>query len=90
MPAHEDRRTAIIWLPVIALAMAGLGALFAAAAQERDGIIPREAVEAERAFLGTKLAGLFQISPEIAEDLERQEEEMRARAQQLRDAADSF
>ena len=44
----------------------------------------------ERAFLCTKLAGLFSLSSEIAEDLERQEDEMRARAQQLRDAADSF
>jgi hypothetical protein len=60
------------------------------AAQEHDGLIPREAVEAERAFLGTKLAGLFQLSSEIAEDLEVQEEEMRGRAQQLRDAAEAF
>jgi len=60
------------------------------AAQEKDGVIPREAVEAERAFLGTKLAGLFQLSSEIAEDLEAQEEEMRARAQHLRESADTF
>jgi len=60
------------------------------AAQARDGVIPREAVEAERAFLSTKLAGLFTLSSEIAEDLERQEEEMRARAQHLRDEADAF
>jgi len=60
------------------------------AAEARDGVIPREAVEAERAFLSTKLAGLFQLSSEIAEDLERQEEEMRARAQHLRDTADTF
>lgn len=60
------------------------------AAQEADGVIPREAVEAERAFLGTKLAGLFTLSSEIAEDLEVQEEEMRARAQHLRDEADTF
>ena len=59
-------------------------------ADARDGVIPREAVEAERAFLSTKLAGLFTLSSEIAEDLERQEEEMRARAQHLRDEADSF
>jgi len=55
-----------------------------------EGIIPREAVEAERAFLSTKLAGLFSLSSEIAEDLERQEEEMRGRAQHLRDEADAF
>jgi hypothetical protein len=60
------------------------------AALERDGTIPREAVEAERAFLSVKLAGLFQLSSEIAEDLERQEEEMRARAQHLRETADTF
>jgi hypothetical protein len=60
------------------------------AAEARDGIIPREAVEAERAFLSIKLAGLFQLSSEIAEDLEHQEEEMRGRAQHLRETADTF
>jgi hypothetical protein len=60
------------------------------AEQAGGGDIQREAVEAERAFLGTKLAGLFTLSSEIAEDLEAQEEEMRARAQHLRDAADTF
>ena len=60
------------------------------AAEARDGIIPREAGEAERAFLSIKLAGLFQLSSEIAEDLEHQEEEMRGRAQHLRETADTF
>jgi len=60
------------------------------AAQEAADLIPREAVEAERAFLGTKLAGLFTLSSEIAEGLEIQEEEMRARAQNLRETADTF
>lgn len=60
------------------------------AAEGDGGVIPREAVEKECSFLSTKLTGLFALSSEIAEDLERQEEEMRARAQQLRDAADTF
>ena len=59
-------------------------------AQARGDVIATDVVERERAFLDTKLAGLFSLSSEIAEDLERQEDEMRARAQQLRDAADSF
>ena len=60
------------------------------AAEEEHGVIPRKAVEKECAFLSTKLTGLFALSSDIAEDLERQEEEMRARAQQLRDTADTF
>jgi hypothetical protein len=60
------------------------------AAEGDNGVIPREAVEKECAFLSTKLTGLFALSSDIAEDLERQEEEMRARAQQLRDTADTF
>ncbi len=59
-------------------------------AREEDGVIAQDVVEAERGFIGIKLAGLFSLSSEITEDLERQEEAMRARAQQLRDAADTF
>ena len=59
-------------------------------AQARGGVIATDVVERERAFLDTKLAGLFSLSTEIAEDLERQEDAMRARAQYLRNTADSF
>ena len=59
-------------------------------AQARGDVIPTNVVERERAFLDTKLAGLFSLSSEIAEDLERQEDEMRARAQHLRNTADAF
>lgn len=55
---------------------------------ESDGAISRHVVAEERAFLSSKLAGLFGLSSEIAEDLEGQEEFMRARAQHLRERAD--
>jgi hypothetical protein len=56
---------------------------------EKDGLIPPEAVAAEQEFIGVKLAGLFSLASEIAEDLEAQEDRMRARAAQLRDAANT-
>lgn len=55
---------------------------------ENDGSIARTMVAQERAFLSSKLAGLFSLSSEIAEDLEGQEEFMRTRAQHLRERAD--
>ena len=56
---------------------------------EKDGLIPPEAVAAEQDFIGIKLAGLFSLASEIAEDLEAQEDRMRERAAQLRDAANT-
>jgi hypothetical protein len=56
---------------------------------EKDGLIPPEAVAAEQDFIGTKLAGLFSLASEIAEDLEAQAERMRERAAQLREAANT-
>jgi hypothetical protein len=57
---------------------------------EPDGAIAHDMVAQEREFLSSKLAGLFSLSSEIAEDLEGQEEFMRARAQQLRERADAL
>jgi hypothetical protein len=56
---------------------------------ERDGLIPPEAVAAEQSFISTKLAGLFSLASEIAEDLEAQEEQKRERAAELREAANT-
>lgn len=56
---------------------------------ERDGLIPPEAVAAEEEFIRVKLAGLFSLASEIAEDLEAQAERMRERAAQLREAANT-
>jgi hypothetical protein len=56
---------------------------------EKDGLIPPAAVAAEQDFIGIKLAGLFSLASEIAEDLEEQAERMRERAAQLRDAANT-
>lgn len=56
---------------------------------ERDGLIPPEAVAAEQDFIGIKLAGLFSLASEIAEDLEAQEDRMRERAAKLREAANT-
>jgi hypothetical protein len=58
-------------------------------AQQRDGVIPQDIVARERDFICGKLAGLFALASEIASDLEAQEDDMRARAQQLRQAADT-
>jgi len=56
---------------------------------EKDGLIPPEAVAAEQDFIGIKLAGLFSLASEIAEDLEIQEEQKRERAAELRKAANT-
>jgi hypothetical protein len=56
---------------------------------EKDGRIPPEAVAAEQNFICTKLAGLFSLASEIAEDLEAQEEAKRIRAAELRHAANT-
>jgi len=56
---------------------------------EKDGLIPPEAVAAEQDFIGVKLAGLFSLASEIAEDLEIQEEQKRERAAELRQAANT-
>ena len=58
-------------------------------AQEWGGVIAQEAVAKEHDFISVKLAGLFNLSSEIAEDLERQEDGMRARAKELRQSADT-
>ena len=56
---------------------------------EKEGRIPSEAVAAEQNFICTKLAGLFSLASEIAEDLEAQEEAKRIRAAELRHAANT-
>lgn len=56
---------------------------------ERDGLIPPAAVAAEQKFIVAKLAGLFALASEIAEDLEAQEEQKRERAAHLRQAANT-
>jgi hypothetical protein len=58
-------------------------------AQEWGGVIAQEAVAKEHDFISIKLAGLFNLSSEIAEDLEKQEDGMRARAKELRRQADT-
>ncbi len=58
-------------------------------AQEWGGVIAQDVVAKEHDFISIKLAGLFNLSSEIAEDLEVQEAAMRDRAKQLRDVADS-
>src|SRR5665647_374144 len=57
--------------------------------EEWGGVIAQATVAKELGFISTKLAGLFSLSSEIAEDLERQEDAMRDRALQLRQAADA-
>lgn len=57
-------------------------------AQEWGGVIAQEAVIKDHHFISVKLAGLFNLSSEIAEDLEAQEDAMRARAKALRQTAD--
>jgi hypothetical protein len=56
---------------------------------ETEGLIPPDIVAREQDFIGVKLAGLFSLASEIAEDLEVQEERKRERAAQLREAADT-
>ena len=58
-------------------------------AQEWGGVIAQDAVAKEHDFNSIKLAGLFNLSSEIAEDLEVQEDAMRARAKELRLTADA-
>ena len=72
---------------VLSIAQRGVADLLA---HEKDGAIAHAAAVNECEFITTKLAGLFSLSSEIAEDLERQEDVMRRRAQHLRDAADAL
>lgn len=58
-------------------------------AEEWGGVIAQAAVAKENDFVSIKLAGLFNLSSEIAEDLEVQEAAMRERAMQLRETADT-
>jgi hypothetical protein len=59
-------------------------------AQEEEGEKTLALAAQEHEFISTKLAGLFLLSSEITEDIEAQEEAMRARAQQLREAAETL
>ena len=72
---------------VLAVAQRGVAELMA---HEKDGTFALALVAQESEFITSKIAGLFSLSSEIAEDLEHQEEAMRRRAQHLRDAADAF
>ena len=83
----EDRTKIIALASVLAIAQQAAGEI---SAHERDGAIPRAVVEAEREFLGVKLAGMFGLATEIAEDIDRQQDVLRERAMQLRAAADGF
>ena len=58
-------------------------------AEEWGGVIAQPVVAKENGFISIKLAGLFNLSSEIAEDLEVQEKAMRERAKQLRQTADT-
>ena len=58
-------------------------------AEEWGGVIAQEVVAKEHDFISIKLAGLFNLSSEIAEDLEVQEAAMRERAKHLRQTADT-
>lgn len=58
--------------------------------EEWGGVIAQDVVAKEHDFISIKLAGLFNLSSEIAEDLEVQERTMRARAKQLREVADTI
>lgn len=72
---------------VLAIAQRGVADLLA---HEQDGGFDPALVAQESEFITGKIAGLFSLSSEIAEDLEHQEAAMRRRAQHLRDAADAF
>lgn len=72
---------------VLAIAQRGVADLLA---HERDGAVARAAVAEDSEFITSKIAGLFSLSSEIAEDLDRQEGLMRVRAQHLRDAAEAL
>jgi adenine deaminase len=54
------------------------------------GAATAEALASEREFLSVKLAGLFNLSSDIAEDMEAQEKTMRERAKHLRQSADTI
>src|SRR5581483_6107790 len=82
-----DRAKMIALASVVAIAQQAAGEI---SAHERDGAIPREVVEAEREFLGIKLAGVFGLATEIAEDLELQQDTLRERGMAFRTAADGF
>jgi hypothetical protein len=82
---HSEQSRLVALSAVLAIAQAVAREMMA---QERDGVLPREVVMCERAFIRVKLAGLFALSTEIADDLEVQEAAMRARAQVLRRTAD--
>lgn len=58
-------------------------------AEEWGGVIAQAVVAKENDFISIKLAGLFNLSSEIAEDLEVQEAAMRDRAKHLRQTADT-
>jgi hypothetical protein len=58
-------------------------------AEEWGGVIAQAVVAKEHDFISIKLAGLFNLSSEIAEDLEAQENAMRERAKHLRQTADT-
>lgn len=72
---------------VLAIAQRGVADLMA---HEKDGAFAPEMVAQESEFITSKIAGLFSLSSEIAEDLDRQEGVMRVRAQHLRDAANAL
>jgi hypothetical protein len=58
-------------------------------AEEWGGVIAQAVVAKENDFISIKLAGLFNLSSEIAEDIEAQEKAMRDRAKHLRQTADT-
>lgn len=70
---------------VLAIAQRGVVDLLE---HEKDGVFTPAVVAQESEFITSKIAGLFSLSSEIAEDLEQQEEGMRVRAQHLRESAD--
>lgn len=82
---HDDQLKLVALSAVLKIAQHAVDELVA---QEWGGVIAQEAVAKEHDFISVKLAGLFNLSSEIAEDLEHQEEGMRARAKDLRHAAD--
>lgn len=82
---HDDQMKLVALSAVLKIAQHAVDELLA---QEWGGVIAQDAVAKEHDFISVKLAGLFNLSSEIAEDLERQEDGMRARAKELRQAAD--
>jgi hypothetical protein len=82
---HDDQMKLVALSAVLKIAQHAVDELLA---QEWGGVIAQEAVAKEHDFISVKLAGLFNLSSEIAEDLEQQEEGMRKRAKELRQSAD--